>query len=252
MALPRQGVARRAVGHGQHQVGAAVQVFRRDELGGAARVVGDREPAEHLPGGTVAAPGHVQGAPRQPDVARRDLAERGGHQRGRGELAAGQHRAVAEEPGDVITEPPVVSGDDEPQVGVELLGAQRRVEVGQVIGADQGHRPGRGDVRVRECLAGQPGVLADGDTGERGDLRPVVPELVGQNHDDVLVVAPRELPGDAVGERVVAADDEVTPCHGGRGHGRIILNASFRRSGLGHPASLRRQKKTRVQSTLYH
>ena len=192
-----------------------------------ARVVGDHETAEHLPGDAVVAPGHVQGAPRQPDVARRDFAERGGHERRRGELAAGQDRAVAEEPGDVITEPPVVGGDDEPQVGVELLCAQRRVEVGQVVGADQGHRPGRGDVRVRERLAGQPGVLADGDTGERGDLRTVIPELVGENHDDVLVVAPRELPGDAVGERVVAADDEVTPCHGGRGHGRIIFERVF-------------------------
>ena len=65
------------------------------------------------------------------------------------------------------------------------------------------------------------GVLADDDTGKRGDLRSVVPELVGEQHDDVLAVAVGEFPGDAVGERVVAADDEMAPGHGGRGHGQI-------------------------------
>jgi hypothetical protein len=243
VTLPGQRVPRRAVGHRQYQVGAAVQVFRRDELRGAVRVVGDREPAQHPPADPVVAPGDVQGAPGEPDVTRRDLAEGGGDERGRGELAAGQHRAVAEEPGDVITEPPVVGGDDEPEVGAELLCAQRRVEVGEVIGAHQGHRPGRGDVRVRECLAGQPGVLADGDAGKHGDLRAVVAELVGEDHDDVLLVAPRELPGDAVGERVVTADDEVTPGQGGRWHDRIILKTTFSRPGLGHPAIRGRPEK---------
>ena len=180
---------------------------------------GTASPHSTWPDSPVAAPRHVQGAARQPDVARRDLAERGGHQGGRGELAARQHRAVAEEPGEVVAEPPVVRGDDEPQLGVELLGAQRAVEVGQVIGAHQRHGAGGGDARVRERLAGQRGVLADDDAGQRRDLRPVVPELVGEQDDDVLAVAVGEFPGDAVGERVVAADDEVAPGHGGRGHG---------------------------------
>jgi hypothetical protein len=36
----------------------------------------------------------------------------------------------------------------------------------------------------------------------------------------------------------------VTPCHGGRGHGRIIFECLFPGTGLGHPASRRRQKNT--------
>ena len=189
MVLPGQRVARRAVGHGEHQAGVAVEVLGGDEPSGAGRVVGYREPAQHLAGRRVIAPRHVQGPARQPDVARRDLAERGGHQGRRGELAARQHRAVAEEPGEVIAEPPVVRGDHQPQLGAELLRAQRPVEVGEVIRAHQGHGPGRRDAGVGERLAGQRGVLADDDPGQRRDLRPVVPELVGEQHDDVLVVA---------------------------------------------------------------
>jgi hypothetical protein len=110
--LPGQRVARCAVGHREHQVGAAVQVLGGDQLGGARGVVGDRQPAEHLAHRHVRAPGHVQGAAGHPHMTRRDLAEGGGDKRRRGELAARQHGAVAEESGDVIAEPAVERGDD--------------------------------------------------------------------------------------------------------------------------------------------
>ena len=233
--LAGEGVARRAVGHGEHQVGVPVEFLGAHKLGDAAGVVGDPQAAQHPPAQGVTAPGHVEGLARQPDVARRDLAERGRHQRGRGQLAARQHGAVAEEPGDVLAEPPVVGGDDQPQVRVELLGAQGRVEVVEVIGADQGHRAGGGDARVRERLSGQRAVLADGDARQAGDPRAVILGLVGQHDDDVLAVAPGEFPGDAVGERIVAAHDEVAAGHSGRGHGQDPIQRRALYHGKGLP-----------------
>ena len=189
VALPGCRVARRAVGHREHQVGVAVELIRSDELRGGVQVDGDVEPAEHVVGGHVRALGDVQGLAGQPHVAGRVIAERGFHQGRPGQLAARQHGAVAQQRGDVIAEPPVIGAHDDAQVGVELLGAQRGVEVGQVVPADERRGAGCRHARLAERAAGQLRALEHGHPGECAHPGPVVLRPVGDDDHDGLVVA---------------------------------------------------------------
>jgi hypothetical protein len=209
--LPGRRVARRAVGHREHQVGVAVELTRGDQLRGGVQVVGDVEPAEHVVGGHVRALGDVQRLAGQPHVPGRVVAERGLDQGRPGQLAARQHAAVPQQRGDVLTEPPVLGADDDAQVGVELLGAQGGVEVGQVVPADERRRAGRRHARLAERAAGQLRALEHGHPGERAHPRPVVLRPVRDHDHDGLVVPARQLPADSVGEGGVTADDEMIP-----------------------------------------
>jgi hypothetical protein len=63
----------------------------------------------------------------------------------------------------------------------------------------------------------------------------VVLEAAGDDDDDRLVVAVREFSDEAVGQRSVAADDEMVPrgeVRGGRGHGLDHIAAMILKIGL--------------------
>jgi hypothetical protein len=100
-------------------------------------------------------------------------------------------------------------GEHQAQGRVEFLGPQARVEVPDVVLPDDGQRPGGLDVRVGEGLAAELGVLEHADTRQRGDLRPVVPQPGRQQDGHRLAVPGAQFLGDAIGQRPVAADDEV-------------------------------------------
>ena len=137
----RQVEPRRAVGHGQHQVGRVI--LAGQQAGGLPEPGRDGQPADHVLAVGVLAAGHVQGPAGHPHVGRHRLAERGGHERRRGHGRAGQHRAVAEEGPDPLAQAGVEDRHDQPEVRVDLGGPQRGVEVAEVVLAEQGQRPGR-------------------------------------------------------------------------------------------------------------
>ena len=117
----------------------------------------------------------------------------------------------------------LAGGDDQAQVRVELLSAQRGVEVGQIILPHQGEGTGRRHARLGERLTGQVVPLEHGRSGGRAHLRPVAPQSLGQHQDHILAVARRQFLADSVGERAVPADNAVVPGLDGQGHGQIIF-----------------------------
>jgi len=225
VAAAGQRVARRPVRDRQHQVGGTGTGRKQP---GRGLVVGrGGQAADHRAGRRVGGPGHVQGAPLQADVAGRRLAQRGGRERRRRHGGAGQDRAVGEEHADVVAEAPVEDGEHQPQPGVEFLRPQPGVQVTHVVLREDGHGPGRLDLRVGEGLAAELGILQDPDAREPADLRAVVPPPGRQDHGHPLAVPGRQLQGDPVGQGPVTADDEVavatirTP--GERRHAEIIV-----------------------------
>ena len=135
----------------------------------------------------------------------------------------------------MLAEPSVVRPDDDPQLGVELLGAQRGVEVGEIVPADHRRCAGRRNARLAERGVGELGALEYGHPRNRGDSRSAVLQSAREDDDDRFVVAVREFSDEAVGQRSVAADDEMVPrgeVRGGRGHGLDDIAPMILKIGL--------------------
>ena len=76
-----------------------------------------------------------------------------------------------EERPDALAQAGVEDGHDEAQVRVEFLGAQRRVEVAEVVLAKQGKGPGRLHIRGGKGAGIQFRALDDPHLGQPGDPR---------------------------------------------------------------------------------
>src|SRR5215468_1122438 len=173
----------------------------------------------------VAAARHVQGAPGHSDVAGGRLAQGRRHERRRGHRRAGQDRAVAEERPDALTQAGVEDGHHQAQVRVDLLGAQRRMEVAQVILAQQGQGAGRLHLRGGEGVGVQFRPLDDPYLGQAGDAGPLALLPGAQQNRDFLAVGGGQFLDDPGGEGVVAAHDKMVAAGRDPGewrHGAIL------------------------------
>ncbi len=88
----------------------------------------------------------------------------------------------------------------DPQIRVELLCAQRAVQVSHVILLKQRERAGRADSGVTKRLVGQGGPFDDPDVRQLGDPRAVVALLRRHDHRDVFGVPGGQFLDDAEGE----------------------------------------------------
>jgi len=79
-------------------------------------------------------------------------------------------------------------------------------------------------------------VLEHTDPRQRGDLRSVVPRRVRQQDGHLLAVPGAQFLGDAIGQRPVAADDEVIAvairAPGKRRHAAILVVGTVGETGL--------------------
>ena len=210
----RAGVTKRVAWRRRRRRGRGWRWTGPPAAGGPALgVPGVGEPADDVLR-PVAAVRDVQRAARDAHVAGRHVAERGGHERRRGHRAVRQHRAVVEQGADPLSEAGVGHADDDPRVGVQLLDAQRRVDVADLAVADQRDRARRLRADLAERLVVEVLRLVRPDLGQPGDLRAVVAFLRREDDGDVLAVARGQLVGEPEGQRRVAADDEVPACRG--------------------------------------
>jgi hypothetical protein len=106
-------------------------------------------------------------------MTRRRLAQCRRHERRRRHGRAGQDGAVAEERPDPLTQAGVEDGHHQAQVRVDLLGAQRRVEVAQVVLAQQGQGAGRLHLRGGKGVGVKLRPLDDPYLRQAGDTRPL-------------------------------------------------------------------------------
>lgn len=129
----------------------------------------------------------------------------------------------------MVTEAPVVDGEHQAESGIEFLSPQAGVEVPDVVLPDDGQGAGGLDVRVGEGLDAELGMLKHADARQRADLGPVVPLPRRQQDGYPLVVPGGQFLGNAIGQRPVAADDEVIAVTlrgpGKRRHAAIIVAA---------------------------
>lgn len=181
----------------------------------------------------VLPPGDVQRAARQPDVARRRLAQRGGDEGGRGHRRIRQHRAVAEEGPDALAQAGIENGHHEAQVRVELLGAQRGMEIAEIVLVQDGERPGGLHPGIEEGLLIQLRALDELHARQPGDGRPVTAAGGRQDDRDALGVPDGEFPDHPGREGVVPAHDEMTPAGlnaGKGGHARDLNQDGSKRT----------------------
>ena len=173
-----------------------------------------------------AAPHHIQGAARDPDVAGRGLSQRGSDE-GRGRhRRAGQHGTVVEEGAHPLAQAGVEDPHHQPQSRVQFLRPQRGMEVAQVVLAEQGERVGGLDPGGAERVRAQLRPLDDPHPGQRGDLRAVALGVGPEQDGHRLAVSGRQLLDDPAGERIFPADNEMVAAgrdQGEGGHG-VILN----------------------------
>ena len=232
--LPGQRVPRGAVRHREHQPVAGVGGRQQARRG---RVRAGRQAAHQLPVVDLVAPGHVQGPAGQPDMAGRGLTERGSHERWRGHRGLRQHGAVGEEGPDALAQPGVEDRQYQPQVRIEFLGPQRRVEVAEIVLPEQGQRPGRGQPRVQEGLVVEFGALDDPDPRQLGDPPAMAVGRGRQDDGDLLAVPARQFLDHPQGQGIVPADDQMIAASARArigGHGVILARtARLRTSSQG-------------------
>ena len=213
---------------------SALVSSRREQVGRAGRRCG-RRPQITCPGSTSSRLATYRVRPASRTWLGAGSPSAGGHERRRRHRRLGQHRAVGEEGADPLAEAGVEDGDDEPQVGVELLGAQRGVEVAEVVLAQQGQGAGGRHVGGEEGLVVQLGPLDDPHAGQPGDRRAVAPLRRRHDHRDLLAVPERQLLDHPGGKRVVAAEHDVITAgtyRGIAGHGVILAGPSTHPKGV--------------------
>ena len=107
----------------------------------------------------------------------------------------------------------------------ELLGTQCRVEVAQIVLAQQGQRPGRLDPGSGEGAGIQVRPLDDAHPGQPCDARPLVLLPGSQQDRHLFAVGGGQFFDDPGGEGVVTAHDKMVAarCEPGEGrHGAIL------------------------------
>jgi len=100
-----------------------------------------------------------------------------------------RHSAVAEEAADPFAQAGIEDGHHQPQVGIEFLGAQRRVEIAQVVLVQYGERASGLQLRAMEGALVQFGALDDPHAREARDSR-AVPVLRGRQDDRYPLAVP--------------------------------------------------------------